>query len=525
MPITPKFKLSQNDEFVVIRIRVPYVKTSSSELVLDGCDFTFYCRPYLLKIRLPFRVVDDERCRATVDLEDENGTITAYLPKESTGQHFPELDLSTKLMSLRVADDRREALAMRLPSIEVLSSVDLTVEDTTNDQTQHVESSSGVSEISLSQKQSYGFNMKYSNVLGNLREVFFDLIELPSPDTTPMRNRRELRLATEMSIFDGERYLGDFFGAEEDLFYIEALRFSPHWGRQWDSWSSTARADATFDVVGGFNESEMETMQNKLPKREYIVNEAEKKSIMLVLVDILYAYAFDHRITQGESNVESAHNLTRMSAALSWLEPYNNAGDDLSVVVKQNVRRALIYPYIRHWKLASKVLGDVAKIMLLGKRCILRALLQIRTIFEVSETHYILNKLFIDDYCVWLQQQDSEIFESFGEQYNAAKSRIDKAHVDLPVLDLEKTAINYATVSKSSDDDDDDDVDDVDDVEDETSDETGVRFNESCKGSHESSTSESGTTISMSGGAGTSCLVVEIPERSEQLPMLFDQLD
>ena len=68
MPITPKFNVSQTDEFVVVKIKVPFVKISATELHCEGCDFTFYCRPYLLKIRLPFSVVDDERCRASIDL-------------------------------------------------------------------------------------------------------------------------------------------------------------------------------------------------------------------------------------------------------------------------------------------------------------------------------------------------------------------------------------------------------------------------------------------------------------------------
>jgi protein SHQ1 len=461
MPITPKFNVSQNDEFVIVRINVPYVKTSSTELLTEGCDFTFYCRPYLLKIRLPFRVIDDDRCKATVDLDDENGTITAYLPKEIAGQYFPELGLSTKLMSLRVADDLRITKGCNIPSIEVLG-YDISDPATMDggeleSESQLRISGSNTSELSLSQKHCYGFNMRYSSILGSLREVFFDMIELPDPDNTPVMFRRELRLAAENSLFDGERYLGDLYGAEDDYLYIEALRFSPHWNRQWDAWSSTLKADATFDAIGGFSADEVECMVKKLPKREYILSAVEKKSVLFVLADVLYSYAFDHRLSQGECNVESAHNITRMSVALSWLEQYNTSGDDESLVVQFSMRRAMIYPYIRHWKLASKVLGDVAKIYLLGKRCVLRCVLHIRNVFEASETHYILNKLFIDDYCTWIQQEDSATFETFGKVYNAAKSDLDKALIGLPVLELENAALrdleNIADSEDSGDDD------------------------------------------------------------------------
>ncbi|KRX03747.1 hypothetical protein PPERSA_04255 [Pseudocohnilembus persalinus] len=60
--LTPKFTISQNDEFVIIVIRVPYVKISSAEFFLDVYNFRFHLNPYLLNItfKQPLKPVNEE---------------------------------------------------------------------------------------------------------------------------------------------------------------------------------------------------------------------------------------------------------------------------------------------------------------------------------------------------------------------------------------------------------------------------------------------------------------------------------
>ena len=99
MPVTPEFKIRQDNEFVYIDIHVPYVRVSDMDFTIDGTLFSFYCKPYLLKLNFPGNLVDDDRARATYDIENRNGTITCYVPKE-TAEFFPDLDLITKLLSV-----------------------------------------------------------------------------------------------------------------------------------------------------------------------------------------------------------------------------------------------------------------------------------------------------------------------------------------------------------------------------------------------------------------------------------------
>ena len=164
----------------------------------------------------------------------------------------------------------------------------------------------------------------------------------------------------------------------------------------------------------------------------------EEWALWLGLADLLFAYCYDLRMTGGEPTVESAHNMSRLSCSLSWLEDFSQQSDrhiSVSDCIKFSLRRSIVYPYLRVWKLARKVLADVAKLLFLGKRAVLKCLLRIRAVFEHTDTHYLLNKLYVDDYCTWMQQQQQDdtphglhadsLYE-FAKEYNSAKSAIEK---------------------------------------------------------------------------------------------------
>lgn len=47
--ITPAFDLSQDPEYLIITIRVPYTRTSEFDLYIEGTEFKFYAKPYFLR--------------------------------------------------------------------------------------------------------------------------------------------------------------------------------------------------------------------------------------------------------------------------------------------------------------------------------------------------------------------------------------------------------------------------------------------------------------------------------------------
>ncbi|KAG8233807.1 hypothetical protein J437_LFUL008027 [Ladona fulva] len=93
------------------------------------------------------------------------------------------------------------------------------------------------------------------------------------------------------------------------------------------------------------------------------------------------------------------------------------------------IRRSLCFPLYRHWDLSVKVLKDTWKIMDLGKSAILKCLLHIHSVFNANEPQYILNQLFIRDYCIWIQKASAEKIKSLAEA-------LDKRYCSSSLTDL-----------------------------------------------------------------------------------------
>jgi protein SHQ1 len=133
----------------------------------------------------------------------------------------------------------------------------------------------------------------------------------------------------------------------------------------------------------------------------HLLDPTECQKTFLGLVDIIFAYAYNHRTTQGENSVsppirphvfsvfnqwtllqvESGWTVCKLSSTLSWLEVnilvsmsfifclglifqiFNNLKD----VLVASHRRCLVFPLFRSWKLACVVLNDVREIFAIGE--------------------------------------------------------------------------------------------------------------------------------------------------------------
>lgn len=105
------------------------------------------------------------------------------------------------------------------------------------------------------------------------------------------------------------------------------------------------------------------------------------------------------------------------------------------------MKRSLIYPLYRNFKLSCKVVDDVRKIFYLGKRAIVRALCEIKSIFDLSDMRHYLSRIYIDDYCVWTQRVHRKKIKSL---YKAIlKLKISKEDLKLNLNALESLAKEY----------------------------------------------------------------------------------
>jgi protein SHQ1 len=473
MLLTPKFSIQQTDTEVFVTIMVPHIRVGSAEILVDDSEFSFYCKPYLLKLTFPKSLRDDEESySATYDPNQENGTLVVKLLKRNPGEVFPDLDLLSKLMQVRKVETLGNSMN-DYGEIEVIHSENFV--DTVDEPIEEpVENSSANSTLPplIIKDIPYGFNSQYNTILRNLREFMIDMISISNPEKLTPLQRRQYRLLSENETFDPYRYLGDYFGSSEDMYYQSSMNYQPFWNVQYDEYiklKKTAplpvpvasndpsnplpstlndegedpRAILSFQAIGGFTETELSTLRDSIKYKEYLfsLQSQETKNLLCNLVDILFAYCYDYRLTEGDFNVESPTNIAKLSATLSCLEKYaasiprldtpttttnSECKDTLLHVIAYSMRRMLCHGFLRVWKLGRKVLGDVTKILLIGKRTILKIFLSLYTLFEHTDTHYLLNKLYIHDFCVWIQQVPSSLFYQLGVEYNSMKMQFEK---------------------------------------------------------------------------------------------------
>ena len=438
MPLTPVFSISQDATTVFVEIEVPYLRTNNdnTEIFVDSNLFSFFCKPYLLKLTFPAAISDDENCKAVYDPLRKNGVVTCHLQKKQPGEFFPDLDLiSNLLQKKKIVPD-----VLKRPLIQVLSSE--TIEDASEcDEEECIETArhddDTVNKLRLPSAR-YGFNSQFSDVFTNLEEFLF-VFDCGQPDVYDP-NKRRSRLMKENRDFDIERYLGDLYCTSEDQIYIDAMDFKPHWAVRWDAWNAQTNVSRDEDAFfAGFSTSENEILRNKLTSREYIIpaGSAQYRNLLLDLTDILIAICYDYRITLGEGNVESAHNIVELSAVCSWLDNYDSKISSARDVLVSSLRRALTYPYLRSYKLSRRILEDVTKLFYLGKRSLLKVLLYAHSIFERSDRYYLFNKILIEDFALWIQQQNDENLYAFAKIVNEEKKKIGRNDLGLNLEAIE----------------------------------------------------------------------------------------
>jgi len=325
--------------------------------------------------------------------------------------------------------------------------------------------------VNKKQQPTYGLFQQFSNVFRDYaREgLAHDMLECPNPDEVydddddddsgygdnlkrcnndnnrqQHPRRRKMRLQMENDKFDTDRYLNDLNIEEEgDMIFDTAMCMVPHWSimrttklvDQQQS-SSSSVEDLTNDMsklstFSGCDNNSNKDNQNQFSffdadeshllatipstRSQYIAlqqihtsTSEQKRSAYLTLTDILFAYAFDHRTTDGESTVESSWTITTLSVSLSWLDNFIPPYDTIVDVIRWNIRRSLIYPYVRNHTLSMMIVKDVCQIMLAGRRTIIRCLLHVHQIMEKSDSHYLFNKLYIHPLIGWVQQHCTE---------------------------------------------------------------------------------------------------------------------
>lgn len=455
--LTPRFTVRQDDEFVVVEMRVPgHVRLGEDDVWIEGRSFKFHAHPYFLSLELPGEVVQDGRERAEFDRTANR--VTVWIPKATSGEHFEGLDMLTRLMTPTMTTT--SARQRTRPGIEVIGGTDTPAD--------HAAAAAGVPELGIGLAR-YGFNAGFSGFFEPLREDLPEIVDIPQPDTTPAPRRRELREEAEDSLFNAEHYMADLMQGDE---IGKEIAFEAKWTRELKALRPRVDAvDARSEIPEERAPADMSSMTpativalalprqtsaasekeelrraaveltpeqeeelSKLPRREYLIEDEE--ATVCGLVDILFCFAFDHRTTAGESTVESGWTITKLSPTLSWLDTPTPVVEALAACA----HRALAFPLHRHVGLVSRVIEDVAELFLLGRRAVLRSLLEARGILAKHEHRHYLNTLFLDDYCVWVQRLTEDRIALVAQEVVLTSKSFSAEKIRWPLADLDELA-------------------------------------------------------------------------------------
>lgn len=153
----------------------------------------------------------------------------------------------------------------------------------------------------------------------------------------------------------------------------------------------------------------------------------ETHDLYLTLLTLLFAYAYDARTTQHDPTPESAWTIATLITAFSALDPppysqsphpppqviqnkndskhsdFDFESSELAESFIPSYRRAIAFPLYRSWALADECRKDVADFLLRGTRTVLRCLLELRTILDTHEVYYVYSRIWLDDFCRWIQ--------------------------------------------------------------------------------------------------------------------------
>lgn len=397
MPITPRFNLSQDESYIILNISVPHFRVSTETIqvvITDDSVLHFSSSPYLLILNFSPHCFAEQADEACAKYEIATKELVLHLKKAKEGDIWENLHLLGKL----VAPKEGPTAVTDAPWLQkVVSSTE------NNSIEESCENDDIPIEDITSSLDGYGFMNMFQNIYETLAKEEATWLEVPWNPMESREERRRKRIDSEKESFDQDRYLQDL-DVLDDYIYQGAVSYVPFWTetieQQLESLSLKTSAQRFSD----------QEQQDLLSIPYPILQQTMKfssRSLLLGLLDILFAYVYDHLTTDGEATVESAWTVTKLSASLSCLEDWSN--DTVEAVMISSCRRTLLYPYLRNADLACLCWQHVSQ-FLPSIDHIVRVLLQIRNILlKTDQYHYLSNQIWIDPYLAWIQRENDDL--------------------------------------------------------------------------------------------------------------------
>ncbi|KAJ3273002.1 Hsp90 cochaperone shq1 [Terramyces sp. JEL0728] len=205
--LTPVFAISQDEEYIIIEMKCPYIKAQSVEIDVNDKEFRFYGKPYFLRLHFSRSLVENGREKSSYNTD--TGVLLLHIPKAEEGQHFEDLDLLTKLMDIKEKPAEKKIL------IEEISEPNPAIGVMAVDEQEEFDWNHPQEIPTIQTSTNYGFNNLYSGLGPNINELARDIIDIKDLDTSSFESRRDERLTMEELKFDDEYYMHDCVMNEE----------------------------------------------------------------------------------------------------------------------------------------------------------------------------------------------------------------------------------------------------------------------------------------------------------------------
>lgn len=409
--ITPQFGVDQDDDFIYVNIRAPYIKASMIQFEVSDEVFVFSLPPYYLRLRLPGHVTEDERMKSSYDLD--TSTVKCKVAKKHPGEYFPDLDMLTKLLATKSQLEEAKSQKIRIQEVD---SHPNNTESSDNNPIDHPDFDWEIEQQIPSEQSStakYGFNQQYSDIIGISMHNGNDINELAEPENESEEERLNLLRSTTKDSFDLEHYWADLYDDEmiKELLHFKFYR---------DSNDSLEFSSDLKDRI------------MRLGYKEYFITNA--KQTYLGIVPLVFAWAYDYRTNMGDYTVESAWNIGKIAPSLCFLF---NGYTSIEPLVIDCTARSLTKPLYRNWELSMQVWRDVLEVMRRGKKEILTVFAKLLEIFE-SELHQVYRSIIVEDYTIWIQNSSDTVLYSLANELEKAIRSITPTKIYLP-LDQEPT--------------------------------------------------------------------------------------
>jgi len=405
--LTPRFSLAQDAQFLTVTIYAPFTNIDQTEVFMEERDFRFSSPPYFLRLHLPGEVEESEAAKGAWDAETTSFVVQC--PKAVEGEHFAGLEMLTQLLTPRGDTEVRTG-------VEELGGEGEEQEEEEEEEWYFEQQLPEGEEAPSLGGQGYGFGFRHSAAYSRLLAEFGELVDVPAVDGLTYRERDAAREAREAAEFSADHYLADLFS--EDVAVEESL-----------AWAAPAAAAAAF------TREEQERLV-ALPRVRPLVARPDLAATHLALADLLYGQCFARRWHQGEASTEAGWLAAKLSPSLSSCTRLATP----AALVRSCVRRALTYPYCRHWRLATAVWRDVVEVLEAGTLPTIQALLHLSTTFADTPGYYIFNQLYVTDYLSWLQALPPSHLASLAAPLTKALAALTKAQVGLELEELEEAA-------------------------------------------------------------------------------------